>query len=147
MAIHVGKGHIHSLDGGTIAVTGGTVSPNMQSIRLTHGSDIQRIRAQGGDTGAVIGSDEVLELEIDFIPQGSSIANAKTSAKLPTAPSIVTLSGLHVIAVGSFSDALNGTNFIYEGGGTITGEAGPGPFTMTMPLRRYAGMASPSIIT
>jgi len=150
MATQIGRGHIYGL-AGVSCITGvsGSVSPNLKTLRFSHTAEVDRIRGQDGNTGSLIAFDEVLELEISFIPEGSTIASAKVSAGLPSLLSGVTLSGLPVIAMGSYADALNtasGTPWIYEGGGSIDAESET-KWAATLPLRRYVGITSAVGIT
>ena len=148
VATQVGTAHIHGLTGGTLTITdlSGYVSPNMQSLRVTNGAQIDRIKNQSGDTSGLIASDEMVECEFDFIPEDTTstflaIADAKKVAGLPSALAGVGVTGLPIIACGPFSDVMNtdaGNTqpWIYEGGGTLNGPH-DGKWTLTMPLKRY----------
>lgn len=145
-------GHIHGLTGGALGIASlsGYISPNLQTLRTTHAAEIDRVRNQGGDTSGLIASDEMVECDFDFIAEGSTIANAKKNG-IPGALAGVTVTGLPIIACGPFTDALNtnGVNtqpWIYEGGGTITG-AHNGKWTATLPLKRYPGITSATVIS
>lgn len=143
----LGKGYIHSLTGAAAAITAlsGYVSPNMQSLRAGHSADSKMIKSQAGKIAGGIYENDFLECTIEFIPEGSTIANAKLSAGLPAAGSGVTLSGLPVIVCGGIADALNGL-WIYEAGGSINGSA-DGEWTATLPLKRYPLITSATAIT
>lgn len=142
----LGKGQIQRLTGGTIAnsVTG-YVSPNMQSLRLTHGADKKTTKSQSGITTAAYYADESLELEIDFIPEADTIANAKKAAYTPAPGDAVTMSGLPIINIGGFADALNSALWIYEGS-NLTGPADAN-WTGGMKLVRHIGITSLTPIT
>jgi len=146
----LGKGYIFSLDGAALATgLSGYVSPNLKSAKIRHVGEIERVKGQNAITKGLLSGDEFLELNWDFIPEGTTIANAKLSAGLPTLLSVVTITGCPVINIGSFSDALNsavGSIWIYEGGGELTGES-ESKWTATFPLRKYLGITSGSAIT
>jgi hypothetical protein len=153
MAIQSGKGHIFGLSGATLgcASLSGYVSPNLQAFRLTHNGDTERINGQDGEIGSLIHKGEFLELEFTVIPEGSSVANARLSAGLPVVGQVFGVSGLPVLAIGQFVDALNtvSTNtqpWFYEGGGSINGSSTE-KATMTLPLKRYYGITSGTPVT
>lgn len=153
MATHLNAKLLQGLTGGTIAFTQpngaaitGYVSPNLQSLRYSHKGEIKKVPTQGGNTGALVACDEFIELTFDFIPQGTSDANARESASVPELLSTGQVSGLPIIQIGSFADGLN-TNgastqpWIYEGdadGGGAAKEVWDGKIT----LRRYVSIAS-----
>ena len=147
MAQQLGKGHVFGIPAaivlyGADATTAisGYVCPNLSGSGLTHSFDVDEVSDQAGNINALIGGmKEKLECEFDFIAQGSSVANAKISATLPTALSIAKITGAPIIPVGAFSDAYN-TNvvtvpWIYMGG-TLTESAG-GKMTGKIKLVRY----------
>lgn len=156
MATQIGKGQIHGLDSGTPfaqADLAGYVSPKLETLRLSHGSEADRIKSASGNTEAVIYQDEFLECTFDVIPQGSTIANAELSAGLPQPGKGFTITGLQVINVGSWTDALNVTSgdpganpWVYEGGGSINGFT-DGKWSLSLPLRRYRSISSVTAIT
>ncbi len=152
MATQLGTGHIHSLNGGTLGCSlAGYVSPNLQTLRLQHAAESDKIKGQAGNTTGLILQDDMLECTFEVIPEGTTVANAKTSAGLPAAGTTFTITGLPIIAAGGFADALNtgGGNtqpWIYEGGGQIHGDKA-GKWTATLPLKRYPGITSGTAIT
>lgn len=151
MSRQLGTGHIHSLSGAALACSAlsGYVSPNLQTLRVNHTADADRIKGQTGKTTGLIFEDDVLECTFEVIPEGTTVANAKKSAGLPAAGTAFTLSGLPVIEMGGFADALNdaGTSpWIYEGGGSINMMAN-GKSTLTLPLKRYPQITSGTVVT
>lgn len=153
MALLVGKANIYGLTGATAAIPAltGYVSPNMQTLRVSDTQpDHKEIKSQAGEVeGKIFVQDDIIELTIDFIPQAGTIANARKSAGLPVKGSRVEISGLPVIVLGAFADALNATTnqpWFYEGGGTING-VNDDKWTMTLPLRRYKGITADTAIT
>lgn len=156
MATQIGKGHIHGLDDGTPlaqADLSGYVSPKIETLRLSHGSDVDRIKGGQGNSEAAIYQDEFLECTFEVIPQGTTIANAKKAAGLPQPGQGFTTSGMEVIEIGSWADALNvtvgdpGANpWIYEGGGSINGFTDQ-KWSLSLPLRRYRSISSVTAIT
>lgn len=153
MATQLGTGHIHSLSGGALGCTAlaGYVSPNLQTLRVTHQADALKIKSQAGKTTGAIYEDDTIECTFEFIAEGTTIANAKLSAGLPAAGSGFTITGLPIIACGGFTDALNtnGGNtqpWIYEGGGTLN-LVNADKATGTIPLKRYLQITSATPIT
>ena len=153
MSTQLGTGHIHSLTGGAIGIASlsGYVSPNMQSLRVSHKADKQAIKGLTGKTTGLIFEDDTIEVEIEFIPEGTTIANAKKAAGIPAAGAAVTMTGLPIIAAGGFTDALNtdaGNTqpWIYEGDGTINAK-NDGAWTATLKLMRYLSITSGTAIT
>ena len=149
----IGAGHIYGLTGGTIVLKGpdgttisGYVSPNLKTLRSTHVGEKDRIKGQNGEYNSIILKGEMFECEFNFIPEGATIANSKSSATLPPLGSSATLSGLPVIAQGSASDVFNSATWIYEGGGTLNGDS-ENHWTATLPLCRYPGITTVTAIT
>ncbi len=160
MATQLAKGHIYSLSGAALTADSGNwatmtasyVSPNLQSLRVTHNAEVDRIRGQTGRYQSLIGDAEMLECEFTVIPEGATIANAKTSATLPQVLECFAITGLPVIAMGEFADALNvgaapnNSVWVYEGGGSING-TNTEKWTMTLPLKRYKDITAGTKIT
>ena len=159
MATQIAKGHIvnfaaaaalaKNAEGAASAwqtLTGSYVTPNLQSLRVTHTAEVDRIRGQDGTYTSLICDGEMIECEFTVIPEGTTTANAKISATLPRAGEAFAITGLPIIAVGDFEDALNtdGDNtqpWFYEGGGTVN-LTNTEKATMTMTLHRYVGITS-----
>lgn len=153
MSTQLGTGHIHSLSGGALgcASLSGYISPNLQSLRLTHSADVDRVKGQAGKTTGVIAEDDVIECTFEVIPEGTTIANAKKAAGVPAAGATFTITGLPIIAFGGFTDALNtdaGNTqpWVYEGGANLNGAAN-GKWTLTITLKRYLQITSGTAIT
>lgn len=158
MANLIGKGVIVGLAGGALAgkdLTGtaltGYISPRLDSIGATHEGEAVPIKDQDGKiSGWIFNGDDGLSMDVDFQPQGSSIANAKLSSSLPPVLGRVEVSGLPVILVGSFADALNATTtnpWLYMGGGKITLPSDANtPATISMRLQRRSGVAASTAI-
>jgi hypothetical protein len=151
----IGAGHIHGLNAADLDCNlSGYVTPRMESLRLTHVAEIDKIKGlTGGNTTAMIAQDEKLECTFEVIPQGSSFANAILSAGLPAILAAFTIPGLQVIVMGAWSDALNvtgggvlGNPWIYEGGGSVNGFVDQ-KWTVSLPLHRYVAIASVTLIT
>lgn len=147
MATQLGKGHIYSLSGGSLACTtlAGYVSPNLQTLRANHNADITEIKGQDGNVNGLIANNDWVECTFDFIPQGATVANSKASAGTPAAGTGFTLAGLPIITFSGVVDIFNSGAWIYVGGtfelpadrnavGSIT-------------LRRYPGITSTTAIT
>src|SRR6267154_2861910 len=148
MATQVGKGHVYGLSGGAIAFTApsgssvsGYISPNLQSLRITHQGKLDEIKGQDGEYNSFITSAEKVECEFTYIPEGTTIANAKLSAQFPPLGSSGVISGLPVIFCGSFSDVFNTGVWYYQGGGSDSGPHDSN-WTGTFTLHRYPGITS-----
>lgn len=133
----------------------GYVSPNLQGLDFSHKGEVSKISDQGGATAVLYVCDEWIELTFDYIPQGTTSANAKLSAQIPPLLSKAEICGLPVIPIGSFADGLNTHTaafagdaastqpWIYEGDGGGTGkhkEHWDGKIT----LRRYTNILKTS---
>lgn len=157
MATMQGRGEVFAL-GATIAFTkpdgtslSGYVTPNMQSLRVSHGTKVDEIKGQDGEFNAFLVSGERIECEFSFIPQGTTIANAKLSAQMPPAGSSATITGLPILPFGSFTDVLNtnGGNtqpWYYQGGGSDSG-VNDSNWTGTFTLVRYPSITSTTAIS
>jgi len=152
MSTQIGKGHVYGLVAGTIAFTSpagaaisGYVSPNIQSLRVTHHGKIDEIKGQDGEFNSFITSGEKVECEFTFIPEGTTIANAKLAAQFPPLGSSGVISGLPVIICGSLSDVFGGV-WYYQGGGSDSGPHDAN-WTGTFTLHRYPGITTTTAIT
>lgn len=157
--LQLGKGHLYGLTGGTIALydaTGaavltGYVSPNIQTLKLSHGTDNISIKGQTGLTTGKIFNDQILECTFDVIPEGTAVANALASASLPPPGCKGLITGLPIVIVGLFADAFNtnaGTTipWIYEGGGTIDAPNDK-QWSCSIPLKRYEGITTWAVVS
>jgi hypothetical protein len=152
MSVQQGKGHIDGISGGTIVFTkpdgtslSGYVSPNLQSLRVTHSGKADEIKGQDGEYNSFLIAGEKLECEFNFIAEGTTKANARASAQFPPLGSAGTISGLPVIVIGSIADGLNGT-WYYQGGGTDNG-VNDGIWSGSFTLHRYPGITTTTAIT
>lgn len=126
---------------GALVVTG-YVSPDIESYDITHEADTEEVRNSAGEVVGHIGYNNRLTLTVNFIPSGTSTANALLSATLPDVNGTCIISGAPVIKIGGYTDAINaatGNRWIYAGGGSIkttqTGKA-----TATITLKRYTNI-------
>lgn len=126
---------------GALVVTG-YVSPDIESYDITHEADTEEVRNSAGEVVGHIGYNNRLTLTVNFIPSGTSTANALLSASLPDVNGTCIISGAPVIEIGGYADAINaltGNRWIYAGGGSIkttqTGKA-----TATITLKRYTNI-------
>jgi hypothetical protein len=153
----IGARNLQGLTGGTIVIKGtdgapiaGYVSPNLQGFDLTHKATVDRVANQSGNTASLIITDEFIQITFDFIPQGTSLANALKSATIPPPGATAAITGLPIIPIGSFADGLNtdGTStqpWIYETDAGVNGKAKEkweGKITLT----RYVGITSGTAI-
>ena len=126
---------------GALVVTG-YVSPDIESYDITHEADTEEVRNSAGEVVGHIGYNNRLTLTVNFIPSGTSTANALLSASLPDVNGTCIITGAPVIEIGGYADAINaatGNRWIYAGGGSIkttqTGKA-----TATITLKRYTNI-------
>lgn len=146
MATQLGKGHIYSLAGGTLACSlSGYVSPNLQTLRANHNADVIEIKGQDGNVNGVIANNDWVECTFDFIPQGSTIANSKLSAGTPAAGTGFTIANLPVITFAGIADVFNTDDWIYVGGNFELPSDRNAVGSIT--LRRYPGITSTTAIT
>lgn len=148
MSLFINARNLQGLTGGTIAIKNpdgtalsGYVSPNIQSISAGHKASVDRVPNQSGNTGALIITDEYIELAFDFIPQGTSLTNAKASASVPQAGSSAAITGFPIIRLGPFADGFNTDGastqpWIYEADGSLDGHAKE-KWDGKLTLRRY----------
>lgn len=105
--------------------TGGTTINASAFAILTEGSlkheaDTRVLKDQKGNRVAVYSTDEILTLDIVAIPAGSNKANALLAAQVPESLSFVTIANAPSMPFGCYaSDAINGTNWLYEKGAEI----------------------------
>jgi hypothetical protein len=154
MSTQIGRGYIVGLSGGTLTFSPtlvGSVTYDERSLRLSHNGSITNVKGKGGDTKGLIAVDEFLECAFNFIPYGTSVAAAKVSAQAPDLLAGCTITGLPVVIMGVFTDALNtsadGQPWIYEGGWEVNGTGDGEPWSASFTLRRYAGITSATPIT
>lgn len=121
----------------------GYISPAAEGISISHNAEAERVQDSDGDYAAVIITAEYIECTFELRCEGTSVANALASTKLPPVGSTVKISGAKAYPVGSFTDAINtATDFsgnrpwVYEGGGSLRA-TNTGKTMLTLPLRRY----------
>lgn len=156
MASHLNKRQLHGIagtvtfknpDGTAIA---GYVCPNIQGLEFSHKGKVEKIPDQSGNTGAIIAFDDYIEVTFDFIPQGTSEANARTSALIPQLLATATITGFPIIKLGPFTDGLNTDGgstqpWIYEGDGSGSGNA-ESHWTGKVTLRRYVSITNTAAV-
>jgi len=133
---------------GALVVTG-YVSPDIESYDITHEADTEEVRNSAGEVVGHIGYNNRLTLTLNFIPSGTSAANALLAASLPDVNGTCVITGAPVIEIGGYADAINaatGNRWIYAGGGSIkttqTGKA-----TGTITLKRYTNITASGAAT
>jgi hypothetical protein len=133
-------------DGTAFAPGAGYVSPNLQGLDYSHKGKVDKILNQAANTGALVITDEYIELSFDYIPQGTSDATARAAAAVPPLGSSATITNLPIIQIGTFADALNAANWIYEGDGGGSGKIGSPNWDGKISLRRYVDITTPTAI-
>jgi hypothetical protein len=133
---------------GALVVTG-YVAPDVESYDITHEADTEEVRNSSGEVVGHIGYNNRLTLTLNFIPSGTSAANALLAASLPDVNGTCVITGAPVIEIGGYADAINaatGNRWIYAGGGSIkttqTGKA-----TGTITLKRYTNITASGAAT
>lgn len=152
MSLFLNKRNLQGLTGGTITLKqpdgsaySGYVSPNLQGLEVAHKATSDKVANQSGNTGAIIITDEYLEVTFDFIPEGTSLANALASARIPQPGSTAVIAGLPVIPMGTFTDGLNASSWIYEADAGVNGKAKE-HWDGKITLRRYVDITAPAAI-
>lgn len=155
-ATQINRAHLVGVAAGTIVFTNpdastlaGTISLNKRSLAAAHNFETEKAADEDGDIAGICAGGEFLELRWTFIPYGTSVANATASAAIPKPLASGVISGFPVIPMGSYADGINtatdlsgNSRWIYEGGAELNFEAGIGPASYTMTLRRYPGILS-----
>jgi len=137
---------MYSPSDGTTAVISGYVSPVITGINLQHAVESAMNKDHKGDVVGVVTHGEHLEATFELIPEGSTLANALKSATIPPDGATIVITGLDVIQVGTFPDALNvsgstlptSARWIYMGGASIRETNDPGqPAALSVPAKRF----------
>lgn len=132
----------------------GWVSPIVSGLSVSHQAEVDTVKNESGEVVAVIGHGEYLEATFEFIPSGSSLANARLAGRLwPLGASVVT-AGFDVVKMGPFADGLNvaggsapeTSRWIYMGGASER-LSSDGHATVSVPLKRYPGIVGGTAIT
>jgi hypothetical protein len=139
----VGFGTGNVAHGSVVGAVAGTVLMNVQNLRTKQSADVSQVKDQNGEIVAKISSGVFYEVDIDFIPEGTTIANAVSAAAFPALLAAVTLSAFPVIVSGdgTITDLLNSALWVYEGGGQISGVSDKN-WSCTMTIRRYPGITT-----
>lgn len=121
----------------------GTLSPNLQTARVTHAVPKQEVfDSQGRKIGMMFADDEELAVSFDVLPEATDTTdNALLSARLPIAGEKFTLSHFPVWNIGSFTDAFNSANWYYGGGGAPNLQSKEAA-TLTFELHRYKNITA-----
>ena len=133
--------------GTVVGAIAGTVLMNVQNLRTKQPADVSQVKDQNGEIVAKFSSGVYYEVDIDFIPEGTTLANAVSAAAFPALLAAVTLSGFPVIISGdgTIVDLLNSALWVYEGGGQISGISDKS-WTCSMTIRRYPGITNVAAI-
>ena len=150
-------GYLTSTDGSS-AMTAGYVAtkiPVAEGASLSHNAEVERVQDTDGDYTGLIITAEYVECTFDMRPEGSSVANALGAATIPPVGATFVITNLPIIAAGSFADVLNVDTggsapethrWVYEGGGSLR-LSNTGKAMVTLPLRRYPGIAPAGNVT
>jgi hypothetical protein len=118
-----GKGYIFGAKPSTFvlypndnaAAVEGYVVPSIEGANLTYSANLEEVMNDDGEIVATIHTGGYIEASFDLLPEGATIADAKSSARIPEKGDTLVITGMPVVACGPFSDAFNVTT----GGGTI----------------------------
>jgi len=132
----------------------GYIMPTVTGHNITHNVGATETKDESGDIDAVTFHGEYIECAFTLLPTGTTSANALASARIPQPGATMTVSGGPVMAVGSFSDALNvgsgslpaTAKWIYSGGGSIQ-RSSDGHATLNLTFRRYPLIVGGTAIT
>jgi hypothetical protein len=132
----------------------GYIMPTVTGYNITHNVGATETKDESGDIDAVTFHGEYIECAFTLLPTGTSSSNALASARIPQPGATMTVSGGPVMAVGSFSDALNvgsgslpaTAKWIYAGGGSIQ-RSSDGHATLNLTFRRYPLIVGGTAIT
>lgn len=152
MSLFYGMGYIINPKGGLTGYTmkgmrlapgGGYIAPVVRVPQVTQEEDAySRLKDSVGIiSGLIFPDDCVLKCTFAYLPAGTTIADACTSAALPgKGPYLVT--GFPIIQADKFADSFNtnGTNaqpWFYTGGGEINGAEDGKEWTGSITLYRF----------
>lgn len=133
----------------------GYIMPTVTGYNITHGVASTETKNESGDIDAVTFHGEYIECAFQLLPTGATSAEALASARIPQPGATLTISGAPVMAVGSFSDALNvsgsgglpGTaKWIYYGSGTVA-RSSDGHAALNLTFRRNPLIVGGAAIT
>jgi len=172
MSVQINKAHIYGIndgtdpgaislfnpDGKTLVITG-YLSPKLSSLGLTHESASEEIVDQFGEVDQVFYWREKFSMAVEIIPRAGNLADRIKTAAIPKAGGLCAIRRMPVLEAGSVADVLNTTDFsavtvgaaqqiewIYPGGASWN-FVDEGKMTLSLPLVRYPGIASPVDIT
>lgn len=132
MPIITGKGVVYGA-AGTFVIGAVSIDSANRSLEYTHSFDMKEIQDSQGEVQSLVGTKEMNELSVEFVPSGDSLAEAQQMANDSAKPGI-----LDKVTLSAFSiDFLNG-DWSYVGGakGRLTNDD---VFVVTIPLKRYPG--------
>ena len=125
------------------------ISPDLESYDISHEADTEEVRDSSGEVVGHIGYNNRITLTVNFIPSGTSTANALLSASLPNVNGTAIITGAPVIVMGGVVNAINAdtsNRWIYAGGGSIkTTQSGKSTGTIT--LKKYTNIAASGAAT
>lgn len=130
----------------------GTLSYEHQSLRFAHQGEITEIKNEDGDVCALVATNETLECTFNFIPYGTSVANAIASIQSPRLLTGFDITGFPVFRMGTFADALNTDSgstqpWIFVGGWEGNGDNSGEPWSISVTLRRFPQITNATALT
>lgn len=143
MSQKLGKAVIYGVEG-TIA---GYVAL-WDSQTINHKFTVKEQQDGDGNDNALQATNEIMEVQCDFRPSGSGLADAKAKAVFMAPLSVVAISGITAgpqAAVGDVHRGYN-DNWIYVGPGTLTFKPGD-VATQSFTLRKYVNVAQNQLMT
>ena len=125
------------------------VNPDFDEASISVGFTTKEQAAASGEIDSVRFYGEYLEATFQIRPKAATIADALKAATIPGAGFHFTVSGMAVIAAGSFSDALNCSTsngpWFVQPGAALRGPSTDAA-TISVTARRYPGITSNAIV-
>lgn len=156
MSMFFGKGYLVNPANPTLTPSGiaGYIAPVIRVPQLVQSEDAYSLlKTTLGIVEGIVGpNDCILKCTFNYLPRGTTLANALKAATLPT-KGAYGIAGFPIIQVDAFADAWNATllagnpPWFYLGGGEILGAEDGKEWTGSITLWRFAGITSPTAIT
>jgi hypothetical protein len=122
-----------------VLTAAGLIVPLSGSVK--HANDVKRLKDQRGNTVTILSCDEALTIELVAVPSAapgaSSLTDVCNAASFPTPNGYLTIANAPVIRIGTFPDAFNANNWLYNGDGSLE-LASDNEWGMRFTCTRYA---------
>lgn len=135
-------------DAVTVITATGQIVPLSGS--LSHSADVKIVRDNRGNEVSVISSNEKLTIEVVAVPLGvtgaNTLADVESAAQFPGMNSWLQIQHAPVIKAGSFTDAFNSVDWMYNCDGRIE-LASEGEWGLRFSCTRRAGLSKAAGVT